>query len=169
VHISQKNTGKMEQTFQVLAKNVRDTLREGNEESTRAVEFAYKVDGIWYSSNFPISYTLEHDEGTGPGMCDQCYDTGMNEWGAFVSYCAECARYYDEQDDDASTEVSSVEEESEKSKKNVFANIKIKKEPGVCLTDDCPYLAASQSEYCDCHWKMEYEVDDLMSPWYEEL
>ena len=62
-----------------------------NEEPFRYGE-RYLYDYQWYHEKFPEAWAVCHEEGTGPGQCNNCADYGsVNE--IFIGYCANCAMY----------------------------------------------------------------------------
>ena len=52
----------------------------------------YLYDYQWYHDKFPEAWALCHEEGTGPGQCNNCADYGSVN-GVFIGYCANCAMY----------------------------------------------------------------------------
>jgi hypothetical protein len=62
------------------------------EEEPFHYEDKYLYDYQWYHEKFPEAWALNHQEGTGPGQCNNCADYGSVN-GVFIGYCANCALY----------------------------------------------------------------------------
>jgi len=52
----------------------------------------YLYDYQWYHERFPEEWAVCHEEGTGPGQCNNCANFGSVN-GIFIGYCANCAAY----------------------------------------------------------------------------
>jgi len=69
-----------------------DEEDEYPEEEPFHYEDKYLHDYQWYHEKFPEAWALNHQEGTGPGQCNNCADYGSVK-GVFIGYCANCALY----------------------------------------------------------------------------
>jgi len=130
----------METKMDFLLKNVRSA--SAFEESTRGITFAYNLNGVWYSSDFPIKYALSHEKGTGPIMCKKCSREGVNSSQLFEKYCRSCQEWYD----------GNVERNVRNMRVATQNNVKIEK--GKCRAVDCPMDAVSgKRPFCHNHWE----------------